>query len=663
MGLAAAGTEFIKSKTGVAALSTPTLSVSDLVNQLLRALTRNLNCASKALSERERNSYLGRAADQVYLEGCVQYPLGSVDPGNPTRKHHMAQKTVAEVFVETLSAAGVKRIYGVVGDSLNGLLEEIRRNKTIEWIGVRHEETAAFAAGAEAHLTGELAVCAGSCGPGNMHLINGLYDCHRSRVPVLAIAAQIPSAEIGSNYFQETHPDQLFRECSHYCELISQTTQVPRVLEIAIQSALAHHGVGVVAIPGDIALKQGKFRKPSAAVKACHPVVSPSEQELKELAELLNQGKAVSILAGAGCAGAHSELIQLAGKLKSPIVSTLRGREHVEYENPYNVGLTGLIGFSSGYHAMMEADTLLMLGTDFPYTQFYPEKATIIQVDRRGENLGRRTRLDLGMIGDVKSTLDAVTPLLEEREDEAHLKKCVKHYKETRKGLDELAVGNPGRKPMHPQYVAKIIDEIAAEDAIFSCDVGTPTVWAARYLTMNGKRRLLGSFNHGSMANAMPQAIGAQSAFPGRQVVTLSGDGGLSMLLGDLLSLHQHKLPVKIVVFSNSALGFVELEMKAAGILEHGTELVNPDFAALARSAGLFGVRVEDPADLRKAVTEAFQHDGPALIEAVVNRTELSMPPTIKLDQAVGFNLWALKAVLNGRGDKVVDLARTNLMR
>jgi pyruvate dehydrogenase (quinone) len=575
----------------------------------------------------------------------------------------MARKTVAEMLVETVIAAGVTRIYGVVGDSLNGILEQIRRSKKIEWIGVRHEETASFAAGAQAHLTGELAVCAGSCGPGNMHLINGLYDCHRSRVPVLAIAAQIPSQEIGSNYFQETHPDQLFRDCSHYCELVSQTTQVPRVFEIAIQSALTNKGVAVVAIPGDIALKEANYRKPSAAIKVCHPEVTPSEDEVAQVTKLLNAGKAITILGGAGCAGAHAELMQLAGKLKSPIVSALRGREHIQYENPYDVGLTGLIGFSSGYHAIMEADTLLMLGTDFPYTQFYPEKATIIQVDWRGENLGRRTRLDLGIIGDIKATLRALVPLLDQKEDEAHLKKFTRHYRETRKGLDELAVGYPGHKPMHPQYVAKIVDELAADDAIFSCDVGTPTIWAARYLTMNGKRRLLGSFNHGSMANAMPQAIGAQLAHPGRQVVAFSGDGGLSMLLGDLLSLHQHKLPVKIILFSNSSLAFVELEMLAAGILGQGTDLVNPDFVSLARSAGMFAVQVEDPVDLKNAVTEAFHHDGPALIDAVVNRTELSMPPTIKLDQAVGFNLWALKAVLNGRGDEVVDLAVRNIIR
>jgi pyruvate dehydrogenase (quinone) len=575
----------------------------------------------------------------------------------------MVQKLVAEIIIETLVAAGVKRIYGVVGDSLNGLLEEIRKRKDIEWVGTRHEETAAFAAGAEAHVTGELAVCAGSCGPGNMHLINGLYDCQRSRVPVLAIAAHIPSNEIGSSYFQETHPDQLFRDCSDYCELISQPTQVPRVLETAIQSALTQKGVSVVAIPGDIALRQTAYRKPSAIVKPAKPVICPSENEIKQLAELLNEAGTVTILGGAGCIGVHDELIAAAMKLKSPIVSALRGREHIQFDNPYDVGLTGLLGFSSGYHAIKDADALLMLGTDFPYTQFYPEKATIIQVDQRGEHLGRRTRLDLGLIGDVKATLSAVLPLLKEKQDDSHLKKFVQHYQEVRKGLDELAVGHPGRKPLHPQYVAKVVDELAAEDAIFSCDVGTPTVWAARYLTMNGKRRLLGSFNHGSMANAMPQAIGVQSAFPDRQVVTFSGDGGLAMLLGDLLSLHQHQLPIKIIVFNNSVLGFVELEMKAAGILGSGTKLVNPDFAALAKSAGLFSVRVEDPADLKAAVLAAFQHEGPALVEAVVNPTELSMPPTIKLEQAIGFNLWAIKAVLNGRGDEVIDLAVSNLLR
>lgn len=575
----------------------------------------------------------------------------------------MIQKSLAEMIVETLIAAGVKRVYGVVGDSLNGFLEAVGNSKEIEWIPVRHEETGAFAAGAQAHLTGELAVCAGSCGPGNMHLINGLYDCHRSRVPVLAIAAHIPSSEIGSNYFQETHPDQLFNKCSHYSELITHPEQMPRVLEIAIQTALTKQGVAVVAIPGDIALRQGNYRKPSASVKRVQPLLRPSHEEVDDLARRLNHGKAITILAGAGCAGAHAELMQLAETLKSPIVTTLRGREHVEYDNPYDVGLTGLIGYSSGYHAIMDCDVLLMLGTDFPYTQFYPQNATVIQVDRRGENLGRRTRLDLGLIGDVKETLLALSDKLETKTDDTHLKTFTGHYANVRRGLDELAVGVPGRKPLHPQYVAKMIDELAAEDTIFSCDVGTPTIWAARYLRMNGKRRLLGSFNHGSMANAMPQAIGAQLQFPGRQVVTLSGDGGLAMLLGDLLSLRQLKVPIKIVLFNNSALGFVELEMKATGFLEHGTRLENPNFAELAKAAGLFGVRVEDPADVKPALAAAFAHDGPALVDMVVNRQELSLPPSIKFEQAVGFNLWALKAVLSGRGNELIDLAKSELIR
>jgi pyruvate dehydrogenase (quinone) len=573
----------------------------------------------------------------------------------------MSQRTIAEIMVETLVAAGVKRVYGVVGDSLNGFLEEIGRNKNLVWIPVRHEETAAFAAGAQAHLTGELAVCAGSCGPGNMHLINGLYDCHRSRVPVLAIAAQIPSAEIGSNYFQETHPDQLFRNCSHYCELITQPEQMPRVMEIAIQTALARQGVSVISIPGDIALKKTTYRKPSASIRKVNPVMQPSKEEVDKLAELLNKAKTVTILGGAGCAGAHAELMAVANKLKAPIVSALRGREHIQFENPFDVGLTGLIGFSSGYHAIKDADLLLMLGTDFPYTQFYPEKATVIQVDKRGENLGRRTRLDLGLMGDVKATLAAVLPLLTEEASDAHLKKYVHHYEGVRRELDNLAVA--GHAPIHPQYLAKVIDELATADAIFSCDVGTPTVWAARYLTMNGRRRLMGSFNHGSMANALPQAVGAQLEFPDRQVVTFSGDGGIAMLMGDLLSLRQLKLPIKIVVFNNGALGFVELEMKAMGVLEHGTVLVNPNFADLARAVGIHGIRVEDPADLKSAVAEALKHDGPALLDVVVNRMELSMPPTIKVEQAVGFNLWALKAVLSGRGDEVIDLAVTNLLR
>jgi pyruvate dehydrogenase (quinone) len=572
-------------------------------------------------------------------------------------------KRVAETFVETLVNAGVKRVYGVAGDSLNGLTDTIRKTKGIEWLHVRHEEAAAFAAGAEAHLTGEIAVCAGSCGPGNLHLINGLYDSHRSRVPVLAIAAQVPSHEIGSSYFQETHPEHLFKDCSHYCELVSQAEQMPRVLTIAMRTALAKRGVAVIIIPGDVALRESSFPALSLGIQDSASVLRPSDAELNRAAEILNSARKVTILGGAGCEGAHDELITVAERLKSPVVHALRGKEFIEYDNPYDVGMTGLLGFSSGYHAMMNCDALLMLGTDFPYQQFYPRNAKIIQVDRLGEQIGRRTPVDLGLIGNVRDTLKALTPLLNDKADRSYLELCLNHYRNARKGLDDLAVGEPGRTPIHPQYVAKILDELAAEDAVFTCDVGTPTVWAARYLHMNGKRRLLGSFTHGSMANALPHAIGAQASHSGRQVITLSGDGGLAMMLGDLLTLKQLNLPVKLVVFNNSSLGFVELEMKAAGIVDYGTDLVNPNFSRLAESADVYGLRVEKPEELRPALTRAFTHDGPALVEVLVNRQELSMPPSISLEQALGFSLYMIRAVLSGRGDEVIDLAKTNLLR
>jgi len=565
--------------------------------------------------------------------------------------------------VETLVAAGVKRVYGVAGDSLNGMTESIRKHKSIEWLHVRHEEVAAFAAGAEAHLTNELAVCAGSCGPGNLHLINGLFDCHRNRVPVVAIAAQIPSREIGSGYFQETRPEHLFKDCSHYCELVSQPDQMPRVLAIAMRTAITKRGVAVVIIPGDVALRECPAAAISLGIQNSASVIRPSQHELEKASEILNRARRVTILGGAGCEGAHDELIAVAERLKAPIVHAMRGKEFIEYDNPYDVGMTGLLGFSSGYHAMMNCDALLMLGTDFPYQQFFPKNAKIIQVDLRGDQIGRRTPVDLGLIGSVKDTLEVLTPRLDDKRDRSYLDICLNHYKQARKGLDDLAVGEPGRTPIHPQFVARIVDEFAAEDAVFTCDVGTPTVWASRYLHMNGKRRLLGSFIHGSMANALPQAIGAQAAFPGRQVISLSGDGGLAMLLGDVLTLKQLRLPVKLVVFNNSSLGFVELEMKAAGLIDYGTDLVNPNFAKLAEAADILGFRVEKPECLGPALQRALAHDGPALVEVIVNRQELSMPPTITVQQALGFSLYMVRAVLNGRGDEVVDLAKTNLFR
>lgn len=574
-------------------------------------------------------------------------------------------ETVADQFAATLVAVGVKRIYGVVGDSLNGLTDALRRQGKIEWIHVRHEEVAAFAAGAEAHLTGDLAVCAGSCGPGNLHLINGLFDCHRSRVPVLAIAAHIPSAEIGSGYFQETHPQELFRECSHYTELVGGATQMPRVLEVAIREAVGKSGVSVVVMPGDVALQKAvDAPAPKAGgLLPRKPVVVPAAADLQKLADLLNADARITILCGSGCQGAHDALLALGERLKAPMVHAMRGKEHVEWDNPYDVGMTGLIGFSSGYYAMLDCDILLMLGTDFPYRQFYPKGASVrtAQIDIRPENIGRRTSVDLGIVGDVGATLQALLPLLGDKRDRTHLDNAVAHYQRTRKDLDSLATGKPGKRPIHPQQVAKAISDLASEDAVFTCDVGLPTVWAARYLAMNGKRRLIGSFWHGSMANAMAQAIGAQAAFPKRQVISLSGDGGFTMLMGDFLSLAQLGLPAKIVVFNNSALGFIEIEQKSTGFLPFGTDFKNPNFAAMAEAAGIRGIRIEDPAEVESGIAEALAHAGPVLVDAVVARTELPIPPAITTEMAKGFSLYMLKAVFSGRGDELVDLARTNL--
>ena len=571
-------------------------------------------------------------------------------------------KKVADLLVDVLAEAGVQRIYGVVGDSLNGITDSMRIKKNIDWVHVRHEEVAAFAAGAEAHLTGKLAVCAGSCGPGNMHLINGLYDCQRNHVPVLAIAAHIPSREIGSGYFQETDPKHLFAQCSHYCELVSDPEQMPRVLETAIQTAISKRGVSGIVLPGDVALKDA-VQGPRVRFHEPKSTVCPSDEELNTLAELLNGSEKITILGGAGCAGAHAELIEVAGKLQAPIVHALRGKEFIEYDNPFDVGLTGLLGFSSGYHAMMNCEVLLMLGTDFPYRDFYPGSARIVQIDVRGEHLGRRARLDLGLIGDMKTTLRALVPKLKENPYQQHLKDSVEHYHKTRKDLDELATANSNKGPIHPQYVARVIDKLATDDAVFTCDVGTPVIWSARYLTMNGKRRLLGSFNHGSMANAMPDAIGAKAAYPGRQVISMSGDGGFSMLMGDVITLKQQKLPVKVIIFKNESLAFVELEQKASGFLEFATDLRSPDFAKIAEGAGILGLTVRTPDQVEPLIAQALKHDGPAVVEVFVARQELAMPPTITLEQAKGFSLFMLKAVLNGRGDEIIDLAKVNLFR
>lgn len=569
---------------------------------------------------------------------------------------------MAQNIISQLDAQGVRRIYGIPGDSLNGLTDALRENGEIQWVHHRHEEAAAFAAAAEAEITGQLAVCVGSCGPGNLHLINGLYDANRSRVPVLAIAAHIPSEEIGSNYFQETHPVEVFRECSVYVEQVSDVSQMPRILDIAIRTAIEKRGVAVLVISGDVALAEMPKITPRA-ITASNPRILPSEAEIERAAAILGSSKKVTILAGAGTAGAHTEVLELADKLAAPIVHALRGKEHISYNNPFDVGLTGLIGFASGYRAIVECEVLLMLGTDFPYQQFLPEHATVIQVDLRGEQIGRRTQVDLPLVGTVKDTAAALAAVLPRSTHRKHLDEAVKHFEKTREKLDELATESKPGTAIHPQYLTRLIDQAAAEDAIFTADVGSPTVWAARYITMNGRRRLIGSFNHGSMANALSHGLGAQAVDRTRQVIALAGDGGLTMLLGELLSTTQNDLPLKTVVFNNSSLNFVELEMKAAGYLTYATDLENPDFAAVANAMGIKGIRVTESHELPEAVAEMLAHDGPVLLDVVTDRQELSMPPTIKLEQAKGFALFAIKTVMSGRGDELLDLAKTNWRR
>ncbi|WP_367607017.1 ubiquinone-dependent pyruvate dehydrogenase [Legionella sp. W05-934-2] len=569
---------------------------------------------------------------------------------------------VADYIIESLEKAGVSRIYGIVGDSLNAFSSALQKRKSIEWVHTRHEEVAAFAAGAEAQLTEKLSVCAGSCGPGNMHLINGLYDCHRSHAPVLAIAADIPSSEIGSGYFQETNPKALFADCTVFCERLVSVSQLPHLLHNAMQAAIGEKGVAVLIISGDMAMTKMPNTKAEPFLWPLHRQLTPDIHGLQTIAEKLNASPKVAIFAGHGARHANRELVSLAHKLQAPIIHTLRGKPYVEPNNPFDVGMTGLIGFSSGYHAMETCDTLLLLGTSFPYRQFYPEKAHIIQIDHRGGQLGKRCRVDYSVVGDVRDSIDALLPLVQQRQDVLFLQKCTSHYQKSRKDLDLLATFDKSNI-IHPQYLTHLIDRYADEDALFTCDVGTPTVWAARYLSMNGKRNLFGSFNHGSMANAMAQAIGLQKAAPNRQVIALCGDGGFSMLMGDILTLHQYQLPIKLIVFNNSTLGFVEMEMRVSGMLEYGTSLTNPNFAEVAKAVGIKSIHVDEANQLESAIQHALSTEGPFLVDVKVNRNELVMPPTVTAEEVKGFGLFMLRAIINGKGTEVVDIIKQNLMR
>jgi pyruvate dehydrogenase (quinone) len=569
--------------------------------------------------------------------------------------------TVADQLIEVLRAADVKRIYGIVGDSLNPVVDGIRRTAGIEWVGVRNEEVGAFAAAAEAQLTGRLAVCAGSCGPGNTHLIQGLYDAHRSGAPVLALASQIPTSEIGTGFFQETHPERLFVEASGYCELVSQPAQMPRLARTAIQHALGRNEVAVLVLPGDVAALEAANPTGHALFTPPTATAVPAADQVASLAEAINGAESVTLFCGAGARGAHAEVMELAAMIGAPVGHTLRGKEWIQYDNPYDVGMSGLLGYGAAYEAMHEADLLVLLGTDFPYDTFLPQARTI-QVDHDATRLGRRTVLELGVHGDVKATLSAVLPLLTAKTDRSFLDGMLRRHARALERVVDAYTRNVERHlPIHPEYAARLLDEMAADDAVFTVDTGMCNVWAARYLTPNGGRRIIGSLVHGSMANALPHAIGAQEAFPGRQVVSMSGDGGLSMLLGDLITLRDRNLPVKVVVFNNSSLGMVKLEMLVAGLPDSGVDLTPVDFAAVATAIGLRAWRVTQPDAIGDALGSALAHDGPALVDLVTDSNALSIPPHLDAAQVRGFALAATKTVLEGGVGKMLELARTNL--
>ena len=572
---------------------------------------------------------------------------------------------VAEQLVSQLIDAGVHRVYGIVGDSLNPIVDAIRKSGGskkggIDWVHVRHEEAAAFAAAAEAQLTGKLAVCAGSCGPGNLHLINGLYDAQRSAAPVLAIASHIPSVQIGQTYFQETHPDRLFNECSVYNEMISSAEQAPRVVNAAIRHAVELSGVSVISLPGDVSDLKATSPSPKY-VPSRRPVLSPNEEDVRQLADVLNRAKKVAIFAGAGVEGAHDEVIELADVLKAPIGHTLRGKDFIQYDNPFDVGMTGLLGYGAAAEGMNDADVLIMLGTDFPYDQFLPDTFTV-QVENHPEKLGRRTNISLPIHSDVKPLIAALLPLLDRDRSDAFLKaKVKKHSKIMHSPIGAYTRNAEHMKPIHPEYAAHILNEVASKDAIFTADTGMCNVWTARYIDPLGTRRLIGSFLHGSMANALPHAIGAQVAFPNRQVISVSGDGGLSMLLGELVTARMYNLPIKVVVFNNSTLGMVKLEMLVNGLPDYGTDVHDVNYAEVASAIGLHGERVTEPTRLRGALQEAFAYNGPALIEVMTDPNALSLPPEIRSGQVIGFATAMSKIVLNRGAGEAVAMATSNM--
>jgi len=570
-------------------------------------------------------------------------------------------KRVADVLVETLQAAGVKTCYGIVGDTMNRIAHAINRSQ-IDWVHMRHEEAGAFAAAAEASLTGRLTACAGSCGPGSLHFINGLYEANRNRAPVILIATQIVRQDLGFESIQEIEYNDVFKGCSVYCEMIITPEQARRKTVAACQAALTKRGVAVLVVPADIANAASHDEAPYA-VHARRPLIRPNDADLDAIAAILNRGEqAITIYAGVGCAGAHDEVVATAARLKAPIAHTSRGKDFLEYDNPYNVGMTGIIGGPAGYHAVLDCDVLLLLGADFAWSQFYPDKATIIQIDIDPTHIGRRHPVTMGAVGHTKATLEALLPRLEQHEDGVFLAAHVERFQKDVTTAKAETVSGPG-SAISGTYLTKIINKHAAEDALFSSDDGTPTVWMLRHIDSNGKRRTFASLLHGTMAGGMPSALGLQKCQPGRQVVCLAGDGGFAMLLGDLLTAVQEELPIKIAVYDNGKLGFVDIEQKAAGLIPVYTDLKNPDFGEVAKAMGLWGQSVATAGELEESVQAWLAQPGPALLHVKVEPMQLVMPPSplVSPEAVVGMAVYSARAMLHGKGHDVWEMVVENI--
>ena len=572
-------------------------------------------------------------------------------------------RTVADGMWEMLASAGVRRCYGIVGDALNPVIDALRRNGSIDFVHVRNEEYGAFAAVAEARLTGLPTAVCGTAGPGVVHLVNGLLDARKERAPVIAIAGDVESAALDSDTLEELNPYVFFAAAALYVGRLVNPAQLRAVVGSAISTALGELGPTVISVPGDVAAADAAGGSLRVAFPAATRAAASAE-EVTAMAAMINDARTVAIFGGDGCAEAQAEVLALAKKVQAPVGYSFKGKQWLEHDNPNAVGMTGLLGYGGCHGAINNAEVLLMLGTDFPFTEFLPRtKVKIIQVDRDPRHLGRRAPVELAATGDVRATLAALLPEVKTKSSDVFLRKYVKETDRFAKTLEHYVTKGPGIKPIRPEYLAATLSELADDDALFFADTGTPCIWAARHIQYGGQRRLFGSFSWASMANASPNAFGAQLAFPGRQTIALCGDGGFTMLgLGDLLTQVQRKTPVVNIILNNGMLDFVNIEQQEAGIVPFGTDFANPDFSRVAEALGARGIRVEEPGDLRDGLTAALAHkDGPVVVDVLVDRYALALPAHVPAQTAAGFTLSLAKQSLSGQMDDVITTIKRNV--